>query len=62
MPSYKITYFNAAGRAEITRLVLVAAGQKFEDKRIEFKDWPALKPSKMQIIFINIILHLNPIC
>jgi len=34
--NYKMYYFNARGRAEPTRLVLAAAGVKFED--IRFKD------------------------
>jgi glutathione S-transferase len=38
MPSYRVTYFNGRGRAELTRLVLTAAGAEFEDRRIT--DWP----------------------
>jgi len=45
MPTYKLTYFNVRGRGETIRLCLAAAGIKYEDKRVEFKDWPALKPS-----------------
>ncbi|XP_067684444.1 glutathione S-transferase 1-like [Haliotis asinina] len=43
MPSYKYIYFNVRGRGEIPRLVLQCAGVPFEDKRIEFDEWPALK-------------------
>ncbi len=39
MPNYRVTYFNGRGRAEITRLVLTAAGVDFEDRRLA--DWPA---------------------
>ena len=46
MPSYKLTYFNGRGRGEIARMLLAASGKKFEDVRIEFSDWPALKASK----------------
>ncbi|CAF0861855.1 unnamed protein product [Adineta steineri] len=31
MPSYKLSYFNARGRAEVSRLIFAAAGQKYED-------------------------------
>jgi len=48
MPSYKLTYFNGKGRGEIARLCFAAAGQKYEDKRVEFPDWPALKPKTPQ--------------
>ena len=42
--SIKLTYFNIEAAAEPTRLALALAGQKYEDDRIEFKDWPTLKP------------------
>ena len=38
MSSYKVVYFNGRGRAELTRLLFVAAGQQFEDVRVS--DWP----------------------
>ena len=44
MVHYKLTYFNARGRAEIIRLIFAFAKQEYVDERIEFKDWPALKP------------------
>jgi len=40
----KFTYFDGRGRGEVSRLALAAAGQQFEDVRIKFEDWPALKP------------------
>lgn len=45
MPTYKLIYFNVRGRAEAIRLVLAASGTKYEDVRIEFEQWPALKPT-----------------
>ncbi|XP_060070914.1 probable glutathione S-transferase 7 [Ylistrum balloti] len=44
MPSYKLIYFAVRGRGELIRLTLTAAGQSFEEDRITFEDWPALKP------------------
>jgi glutathione S-transferase len=43
MPVYKLHYFNVRGRGETIRLIFLAAGQKFEDCRIEFQDWPNKK-------------------
>uniref|UniRef100_A0A0B6ZQ81 glutathione transferase n=1 Tax=Arion vulgaris TaxID=1028688 RepID=A0A0B6ZQ81_9EUPU len=42
-PKYKLVYFNLRGRGEILRLLLHAAGVHFEDQRVEFAQWPALK-------------------
>lgn len=35
----KVVYFDIAGRAEATRLTLVAGGQDFEDVRLSRDDW-----------------------
>ena len=47
MPTYKLIYFNAKGRAEITRFIFAQSGVPYEDKRIEYdaKEWPELKPN-----------------
>ena len=42
----KLTYFNGRGRAEVSRLILAHAGVEYEDKRVEFSEWAALKSSK----------------
>lgn len=44
MSTYKLHYFNGRARAEVSRLIFAAAGQKFEDIRYEQSEWPALKP------------------
>ncbi|XP_064622041.1 S-crystallin SL11-like [Lineus longissimus] len=36
MPKYHLHYFNGRGRAEVARLLFVAAGVEFEDVRIPF--------------------------
>jgi len=43
MSTYKLYYFNGRGRAEISRLIFAAAGQKFEDNRYEREEWPSHK-------------------
>jgi glutathione S-transferase len=43
MSSYKLYYFNGRGRAEVSRLIFAAVGQKFEDIRYEQSEWPAQK-------------------
>eukprot|EP00928_Gymnodinium_smaydae_P054442 TRINITY_DN38206_c0_g1_i1.p1 TRINITY_DN38206_c0_g1~~TRINITY_DN38206_c0_g1_i1.p1 ORF type:complete len:656 (+),score=166.83 TRINITY_DN38206_c0_g1_i1:137-2104(+) len=43
MPTIKLTYFNIEAAAEKVRLALVMTGTPFEDNRIDFKDWAALK-------------------
>lgn len=43
MPTYKLHYFNGRGRAEVSRLIFAATGQKYEDNRFEREQWPALK-------------------
>ncbi|KAI6176327.1 Glutathione S-transferase [Aphelenchoides bicaudatus] len=43
MPQYKIVYFPVRGLAEMSRLVLEYAKVPYEDERVEFEKWPALK-------------------
>jgi glutathione S-transferase len=44
MSTYKLYYFNGRGRAETSRLIFAAAGQKYEDIRYQHDQWPAHKP------------------
>lgn len=47
MPRFRYIYFDIKGRGELVRLVFVAAGVQFEDVRISWSQWPALKPSAL---------------
>jgi len=40
----KLTYFPMPGRGEASRLAMAIAGVEFEDERVPFKEWGALKP------------------
>jgi prostaglandin-H2 D-isomerase / glutathione transferase len=41
----KVTYFGIPGRGESIRLALAIGGVAFQDERIEFKQWPSIKPT-----------------
>ncbi|CAF1318789.1 unnamed protein product [Rotaria sordida] len=43
MSTYKLYYFNTRGRAETARLILAAAGQKFDDIRYNQNEWESHK-------------------
>lgn len=47
MPTLKLTYFDAPGRAESIRLCFVHAGIEFEDVRISFQEWTNMKTAVM---------------
>ena len=61
MGKLKLIYFNGRGRGEPARLILAQAGVEYDDERIEFEDWPALKPSKMfcTLLFFQIKNDMN---
>jgi len=44
-PKMKLVYFDLHGRGEIARLCLHAGNIPFEDSRVSFGEWPALKAS-----------------
>ena len=46
MPTYKLSYFDARGRAEVARLMFHVAGKEFEDERLRGDAWKAAKPSE----------------
>ena len=44
MPQYKLIYFDAKGRGEGLRWILVQAGADWEDVRVTQETWPPMKP------------------
>jgi len=44
-PSIELTYFDGAGRAEMTRVCLSIAKVEWKDTRFGFQDWPTIKPT-----------------
>jgi len=47
--AYKLTHFNARGRAELIRMIFAHAGVEFDDVRIERRSaaWAQLKESQL---------------
>ena len=45
-PKVELLYFDGYGRAEIIRIILNYGGVEFEDKRVNFEEWPKIKPSE----------------
>lgn len=43
MPTYRLTYFDAAGRAEPIRVAMFLAKIPFEDRRLKFPEFSALR-------------------
>jgi glutathione S-transferase len=41
----QLFYFNGRGRGEVSRLICAEAKIAYDDKRVEGKDWPAMKPT-----------------
>jgi len=44
-PVWHLTYFDLRGRGEISRLVFAAGKRNYTETRVQFADWPALKPT-----------------
>ncbi|CAN0489173.1 unnamed protein product [Laminaria digitata] len=49
-PKLVLTYFDKPGQAEATRWALVQSGLEWEDKRLSWRQFLALKPSECMFI------------
>jgi len=55
-PTYKLSYFNGRGRAEIARIILAEAGVEYEDDRVS--DWPGtlkatILTGQMPVLYVD---------
>lgn len=50
MASFKLTYVNYRGRAELIRFILSQAGIEFEDIRLNPEKWNEVRPSKRLVL------------
>jgi prostaglandin-H2 D-isomerase / glutathione transferase len=41
--TYKLVYFDLKGRAELSRLIFAYCNQQYENKIIQFEEWPEYK-------------------
>jgi len=57
MPELKLVYFNARGRAELSRWIMAHGGIAYTDERIEQQDWPEKKKSipggKLPVLMVD---------
>lgn len=42
-PEFKLTFFNARGNAEMSRMILAYSGVPFEDQRVTFEEFRQMK-------------------
>lgn len=54
-PAYRITYFDIPALGEPARWLFTYGGIYFEDHRLTFEEWPALKGRKL--LFIIKVLY-----
>ena len=62
MVSYKLVYFDARGRAELSRLIMAESGVTFEDKRVSVEEWPKIKQGMFNRFLFNYFLYLDFNC
>jgi len=58
---YKLTYFAARGRAELSRMIFAQAAVAYEDVRIDGAQWAQLKPSESNSSSLWLSFHATPL-
>ena len=51
MPTYKLTYFNSRGNAEVIRMIMAYGDIEYEDVRLTGEQWLELKPSTYTFVY-----------
>ena len=59
MKDITITYFDARGRAELSRTILALKAVKYNDERLTREEWQARKQSKFHVNNFRRILILQ---
>jgi len=60
MADIKLTYFPLTGKGELIRVILAYAGVKFEDERISFEEFAAMKQDTSKLPYGQLpVLHYN---
>ena len=49
MVKYTLVYFDAPGRAEVSRILFALADVEYEDRRVTGEEWAKLKPGQYLI-------------
>jgi len=57
--SYKLTFLNGRGRAELSRLIFAAAGVQYEDVRLERAEWARMKHSQFYALYQLIVVYFQ---
>ena len=58
-PEFKLTFFNARGNAEMSRMILAYSGIPFEDKRVTFEEFKQMKKGNIYQILNTNFLTVN---
>lgn len=54
-PKIVLTYFDFPGPAEPARMALAMGGEQWEDKRLTFEEFGALKPSESSDAIVRVL-------
>lgn len=53
LSNIRFTYFNSRARAELSRSILAVVGVPYEDVRVTYTEWRAIKESMLFTILVH---------